>query len=246
MSEAFSNNAGYRKKPLWIYMVAIALMVAPLGNLLWTLANLNIPRWYLPSTWRIWLPYLTASTWVMLAALFVSGCSLLFVRRWSWGLGLLTLCLITVYNLVMLKQFLMLGPIAVFLMIASTIGLAAFLYFSEFRKPYLNPRLRWWETSPRFRAELPVALQGQSEPAILVDISRTGLLLEWPEGKKPPGLEGTLHLTLPAQSQSVPGEVKRSTLKGYGLQFENLTKPDKRLIDACIGTLADDPTKVGR
>ena len=240
-----SQNSGYRHKPFWIYVASILLMIAPLGNLLWSLASLRIPDWYKPHVWAYWAKYVSPMTWVLLAMLFVSGVSLLVVRKWTWNLSLATLALVTLYDIIMMKQFLMMGTVAVLAMVASTLGFGLVLYFSEFRRPYMNPRLRWWETSPRYKVDLPVVLSKSDLPATLVDISRTGVLVEWTTPEQIPDIEGDVQLTLPTQ-KAVAAKIKRRTPKGYGLEFGELGREDRLAVRDFIDTLSEDPTKLVR
>jgi hypothetical protein len=237
------SNPGYRKKPLWIYIVALIFILTPLGNLLWSLASLNIPNWYMPHVWRYWAKYVAPSTWVLLTLLFVSGISLLFVRRWSWLLSLVTLGVVAVYDIVMIKEFSIMGTMAIAAMIVGTVCFGLLLYFTEFRKPYLNPRVRWWETSPRYKVDLPVALRNIETPATLVDISRTGVLIEFVAAI--PEVEGDTEISLPTQVQ-LPCVVARKTEKGYGLQFAPLNRQQKGELKTFIRTLSEDPRKLQR
>jgi hypothetical protein len=242
-----SNSPGYRKKPLWIYIAAIILMITPFGNLLYSLAALGVSQWYLPTTWTFWTQFVSLSTWFLLGIIFSSGVLLLVVRRWTWTLSLVFLSIIVVYDFIMLatNQFEIMGPFPIFLMIMATIAFGLGLYLSEFRKPYLNPRLRWWETEPRYRVDLPVTLTTVEHPGNLVDISRSGVLIEWADAKAVPEIEGNLNLTLPTQI-SIPVVVSRRTARGYGLQFTSLTSSQKKDLKIFIETLTIDPTKLIR
>ncbi len=242
-----TQNSGYRKKPLWIYLAAFILMVTPLGNLLYSLASLGVQDWYHPRTWGYWLQFVNPSTWILLSLIFSSGILLLVVRKWTWTLSLVCLGVIVIYDVVMIatNQFEMMGPIPILLMILATISFGLGLYLTEFRKPYVNPRLRWWETEPRYRVDLPVTLTKVDHPGNLVDISRSGVLVEWTDPKTVPEIEGTLSLTLPTQI-AIPVFVARRTARGYGLQFKSLSSEQKKDLKVFIETLTVDPTKLIR
>ena len=242
-AESAPQVRGYRRKPRWIYAIAFIYMLAPLGNLIWSLASLHIPNWYKPAVWVYWTHYVSPATWAIMSLIFLSGFALLFVARWSWWMALFSLAVIAIYNLFMLKSFSMMGPIAIAAMIAATLGAGVLLYFSQFRQPYLNPRLRWWQTSPRYRADIKVTIQGSPTEAILVDISRTGALLEWPQ--EIPHLEGRTALKLPPDTV-VDSEVARRTPRGYGVRFANLSSEQSKSLKKWIAQLAKDPTKAIR
>ncbi len=241
------GHHGYRQKPKWIYFASIVLMLTPFGNLLWSLASLNVQDWYMPSAWAHWVKFVSPTTWFLLAMIFSSGILLLVVRKWTWTLSLACLGVIVVYDIVMIasNQFELMGNFPLILMLLATLSFGLGLYLTEFRKPYLYPRMRWWETSPRFRVDLPIGISSAEHSGNLVDISRSGLLVEWDDPKKTPSLEGELVATLPTQVK-IPVVVARQTARGYGLQYGELSTDHKKDIRFFLDTLSDDPTKLLR
>lgn len=242
---AGNKPTGYRKKPAWIYLISAVLIFSPLGNLLWSLASMKVPDWYKPSVWIYWSHYFTVPTWGLLGLLFVAGISLLFVRRWSWALSMGVIGLICIYDIFMIKHFMALGIGAVIAMISGTLSFGLILYFSEFRKPYLNPRLRWWETSPRYKVELPASISLFDKAGVIADISRSGMLIEWPNSVEIPELSGMCTVSLPTDLK-IEGDIKRRTARGYGVKFENLSKEQKKALMVFLETLELDPTKAVR
>jgi hypothetical protein len=242
-----SSASGYRKKPFWIYVAAFTLILSPFGNFIVSLIAHQTPYWYSPKAWAHWVQSITPGVWGILILLFLSGVALLFVRKWTWTLSLVSLGFIIVYDIILIatNQLEFMGPVAIILMILATLSFGMGIYLSEFRKPYLNPRLRWWETEPRYRVDLPVTLTKVEHPGNLVDISRSGVLVEWTDAKTIPEIEGILSLTLPTQI-SVPVLVSRRTARGYGLQFEKLDAKQKKDLKVFIETLTVDPTKLIR
>lgn len=240
-----NSSAGFRQKPKSVYLAAIVLMLAPIGNLAMNLAVLGVPRWYHPENWIFWTRYVSPLTWGVLALIFLTGVSLLFVRRWTWTFSIISMALIIAYDVIMWNEFQKMGLWAVVAMILGTIAFIAFLIFTEFRVPYLNPRARWWETSPRYRVDLPVGLSKTDTPATLIDISRSGVLVEWMPGQTRPELEGNIEITLPTQAK-VPATVMRKTERGYGMSFVGLNGVQKKSVKTFIETLAEDPTKLHR
>lgn len=237
--------SGYRKKPLWIYVTALVLMFSPLGNIIWSLAQVGAIGWYKPSVWIYWARFVTPQTWILLVLLFVAGALLLVVRRWSWTFSLVVLGMIAIYDLVMIKNFVAMGPLAVVAMLVGTVSFGLILYFSEFRKPYINPRLRWWETSPRYKVDLPATCSTVPTPGVMVDISRSGVLLQWPADLNIPNIEGNCHVTLPNQL-TLPALAKRKTEHGYGMEFHTLNREQKRQLLDFIASLSVDPSKIRR
>ncbi|MBS1983487.1 MAG: PilZ domain-containing protein [Bdellovibrionales bacterium] len=235
---------GYRQKPLWIPIVGILFILTPFGNFLLTLASLRIPHWYSPQVWAYWIRYITPGTWGLMAFIFLSGFSLLFfVRTWALVLTLFTLGTVVVYNLLMIKAFSLMGTFAVSTMILTTAITIYFLYFSRFRRPYTNPKIRWWETSPRYRVDIPVKIDGVAKHGRLVDVSITGALIEWDEPRLVPAREKVKHINLPPDLH-LPCVAARSTEKGYGINFDHLDKAQKKAFQTWLKQLRKDPSKI--
>lgn len=237
-----SSERGYRRKPTWIPIVAAFFMLTPFGNFLLTLASLNVPRWWAPDVWNYWVRYVPPTTWWLMSLIFLSGLALLlFVRTWALVWTLATMAVVVAYNLAMIRAFSLMGTVAVTAMTATTIAAGYFLYFSRFRKPYMNPKIRWWETSPRFRAEISVRIDGVKTEGVLVDVSETGCLVEWKDVGKIPAEKDVGRLRLPPDV-IVPCSVARATPRGYGLRFKDMTAEEKKLFKDWFRQLEKDPS----
>jgi hypothetical protein len=189
--------------------------------------------------------YVTPTTWALLGLIFASGVALLFVRKGTLLFTLGVLALITIYNIAMIQQFSVMGKAAVALMILGTIGAGLALYFTEFRKPYENPRLRWWETSPRYKADLPVTVGDNNVDGILVDISRSGMMVDFKDPAKVPAVTDFVHVVLPGDLKAYC-RVARKVGSGLGLQFHEPSRQTVKAIKGFLKQLAQDPSKVVR
>lgn len=237
------DNRGYKRKPKWIPIVAVFFMLTPFGNFLLTLASLNIPRWWTPDVWAYWVQYVPRMTWALMSLIFLSGVALLFfVRKWALILTMATLALVLIYNVFMIKVFSLMGTMAVSAMMLTTVAAGYFLYFSRFRRPYINPQIRWWETSPRYRAEIPVKVGGSVHNATLVDVSLTGALIEWKTLDQMPLPQKVTQLQLPP-GVMVACEVARSTERGYGISFKGDRESSKALKN-WLRQLETDPSQL--
>lgn len=239
-------DKGYSKKPKWIYALGLSFVLAPVGNFVWSLAALGVKRWWDPQIWRIWLPYVEWYVWVLMGLVALSGLSLLMVRRWSWMLSLVSLACVLVYSVILLPNIpskASIGIVALLMII--TIGAMGVIFLSPFRLPYVNPRLRWWETSPRYRVEIKVKVGDLPHEASLVDVSRTGALVEWPNAMIPE-LQGRTKLSLP-MGLTLYVEVIRRTKQGYGFRFlSESNRAEKKTLKLFLDQLAKDPTKLVR
>lgn len=239
------QKTGYRKKPLWIYFAAVVFILTPLFNHLLSLAYLNVPRWYAPSVWTAWLQFISIESWIVSALIFSAGVCLFFVRKWSLGFALGTLIFIIVYSLVRFKIFWKMGPVFLLGSLVATGGAFSLLYFSRFRQPYLDPRIRWWETSTRYTVNIPVKFMDCKSEGILTDISRTGALVEWNDGENIPELSQEAIVVF-QENLAIPCRVVRKTARGYGLAFLKLDSDEKKGLANFIKVLSTDPTKIRR
>ncbi|HVJ64469.1 MAG TPA: PilZ domain-containing protein [Bdellovibrionota bacterium] len=245
---SITNQApqGYIKKPKWIYGLGLAFLLAPFGNFLWSLAALGVRRWWDPAIWRIWVPYVEWYVWVLMLLVAISGLSLMLVRKWSWVLSLAALGSVFVYSVILLPNINSKASVAIVaLLMLLTIGAMGVIFFSPFRLPYVNPRLRWWETSPRYRVDIKVKVGDVAQDATLVDISRSGALVEWTSAAVPE-LEPRTKITLP-MGLTLLVEVIRKTQQGYGLKFlSEHNKADTKTLKTFLEQLSKDPTKLAR
>ncbi|NCN39839.1 PilZ domain-containing protein [bacterium] len=239
-----SDIAGYKIKPVWIKILAIVLILAPLGNIVFSFITVGVPNLMDPGAWVYWVRYIKPEVWALNAMLFLSGISLLWVRTWTHSLAAVSVGAVLIYNIITFKDSIFIGPVAIVTgIIASLIALIA-LYHKDFRKPYFQPRMRWWETSPRYRVDLPVEVVSSESSkklsAVLLDISRSGLLLkvsdetDWRTGE-------SLSVLLP-KSQTFKAVVVRKQENGaFGLSFKNLSWTEGRDLKHFIRQLETDP-----
>lgn len=235
---------GYRRKPTWIFIVGVLFLLTPFGNFLLTLASLNIQNWYKPETWAYWAKFIPIYTWALMSLIFCSGLALIFfVRRWALVLTMATLAAVLLHNIVMIRDFSLMGTMAVTGMILTTAATWYFLYFSRFRRPYTNPKMRWWETSPRYRVDIPAKIDAVPVNATLVDISMSGALIEWPEPGAVPPEDRVSHIMLPPDLR-LPCRVARGTEKGFGIQFDDFDAMTKKRFKGWLKQLETDPSQL--
>lgn len=238
---------GYVSKPKWIYVLGLSFLLAPFGNFVWSLAALGVKRWWDPQVWAIWLPFVEWHVWILMAMVSLSGLSLLLVRRWSWLLSIVALVSVFVYSLVLLPSIsskTSIGIVALLMII--TVGAMGVVLFSPFRLPYINPRLRWWESDPRYRVEIRAFVGEAEQEALLSDISRSGALVEWGSAAVPE-ISGVVKLSLP-MGLVLAAEVVRKTKQGYALRFlrGSYNKAAEKALTGFLTQLAKDPTKLVR
>jgi hypothetical protein len=233
---------GYRNKPIWIRLLAAALVLAPLGNIAFTLYSLDLP-WSGPETWLYWIHFIKPQVWALNILLLMSGLALIKVRTWTHMLASVTLLLVIIYNIATWEKLLFLGPATFALMVLASLIATTVLYSQQFRKPYFNPRLRWWETSPRYQARLSVrithASEGETHPAEILDISRSGLFVAIESNPELP-IGEEHHIILPTGIE-LRAQIVRRTPTGYGFRFVRVGWTQRAQIKKFVRQLSSDP-----
>jgi hypothetical protein len=250
MSQA--TAPGYRRKPIWIHVVALLFLLAPVGNFVFGLIALGYRRWPSPEDFSTLLASVPTTAWALQACVAATGVALLFVRRGSLLLATVTLLALNLYNLFNFREFSVIGGANLAVLIVITAAVLAAFYLTDFRKPYLNPRVRWWETAARYRADLSVGvLEGETDFRLL-DVSRTGALVAGP-GHLADRLRlgAAVSLRLPDGAR-LSAEIVREAHdvegegRAWGLQFKGLGKAAKQALREFLSTLDSDPSKLTR
>jgi hypothetical protein len=246
-----SETEGYRRKPIWIYTVAILFVLTPFIHMMGTLRNAGEPEWYSPVAWWLWAQHLDPAPAVISLMLCLAGVAMLFVRSWSWWLGMLVLASLSLYNIVLIRHSF---ADDLFTQMVATVGsllLLVLLYFSEFKKPFLNRRLRWWESEPRFRVNIPVTVRASEGSkfviaAQLMDVSRSGVYLEPVPGQKTLELPHKILVEVNSELH-LPCVLSRSTdTGGAAYHFGTITRHQARYLRRWIQLLKKDPDRLVR
>lgn len=108
----------------------------------------------------------------------IVGYGLWEMRRWSWYLFLISQVMIVYENAILVHEYaeshhkFLVFVLAVLFQIVLTFRVA-----KEIRVPYFFPRIRWWESNPRYRLSVPLGIKrkngGEGEGEIL-DLSPSG------------------------------------------------------------------------
>jgi hypothetical protein len=130
--------------------------------------------------------FLTPSFYLLNAFAIATGYFLFFNRRWAWQLSVATHILIIFYTLsILLKMAETHHPFSAFLFSAAMVGLLTWLLRSELKKPYIVPRIRWWESDYDQEHVIPVKVtfRDQEYEGELMDLSVDGAFIkmgQWP------------------------------------------------------------------
>ncbi len=217
-----STAVGYLAFPL-VYLVAAALLF-------------DIPA---PNCMRI----LLSPTFYLLSGIsMLAGYGFWEMRRWAWYVFLFSIALTLYANAILAADY---GEshhkgVAFFVGLVALGGLV-FRVGREVRVPYFLPKIRWWESDPRYKLSVPAHLVRSGDGARLdceiLDISGSGCFLKL-RVELIQDENVMVEFTMFGHAMSCAGAVVWRTQsavthpKGIGVKFAGLGKPQKRTLRA--------------
>jgi hypothetical protein len=214
-------------RPWPIVLLAAAHILAPILNILYSSYLLGAGlHYYLFTTFSHGQ---TLSSICYFLGFPIAGLAIYKTNRWSYPIFLSVMVWALYANFLTWRAFphqfglsSMIG--------ADLVNLAVVSYFliPAVRGVYFNPRLRWWETKPRYDVSFPGSLQmgGRAAPGVVQNIAEGGAFVESSIDVENRDL---VELIFTEQSkeykvEAVVVRVREIEPRGYGLQF--LHTPD--------------------
>ena len=167
----------------------------------------------------------------------ITGYGLWELRRWSWYVLVLSQLLIVYENAVFVFNFSESHHKAVAYLIALACQLALVFKISQsIRVPYMFPKIRWWESNPRYRLSIPVTLirsNGEKAEGEILDLTPVGCFVKL---RSDFNQDESLGLEFKVYGQSMECRglavwLTQSTVthpRGIGIKFDPLQKTQKR------------------
>jgi hypothetical protein len=237
------------RKPWPLLVLAIIQFLSPLSDVLIGahLLQLN-PIQYLALLYK-------TNTWTDLIELLflapLAGVSVLTVKKWSYPVFMVCVGLMAYSNFEAWRAYPEIISFSVLLSSFSlNILLVSYFLLKEVRSLYFNPRLRWWESKPRYTVKETVFLKVKNREieSILINISEGGALLATSANLDPKTeiqfhfkfmgydllLKGEVVYRFAQVSSSGVGSGKKFKYQ-YGIQFvftQAIYKKTKKLIRA--------------
>jgi Tfp pilus assembly protein PilZ len=237
-----------KKRPLSIRILAALFLLSPLGVLAELMYLYRIPFAYWTKVFyhELW-------TWQIFAFVIVTplvGLCVWTVHRWAYPVLLAFSGLILVNNLaVWLSGLGMTSVIERALLMIGLFALVLVEVRKEFKAPYFNPRLRWWEQAHRYATDrvrvIVRAFDSQAElfEAHSFDVSATGLYAVT-EREVKIGDRLKLDVILPGGRQhTLSGEVvwihggSDRNPQGFGCRFAKLDRGFRRELREAVAEL---------
>lgn len=155
------------------------------------------------------------------------------MNHWSWRMAITSLVILCGYNLLLIRGIVENNFWLLFLVSLMMAGFLLLLYQSTFREIFINPRLRWWESKPRFAVNLEVGIKGSRAHFVLVDASKSGFLIRSKSKAFEPKENQSISITI-AEGVAIPGTIVRISeeSEGFamGVQIEKITKYESRYL----------------
>ena len=248
-----------KKRPLALTVLACLHFLYPVYYTIQVLYFHHIPVKHLFPLLKILLNPFEQFTFFFLAiSAIILGYGLLKVRAWaywffifyaSYTIGL------NIYNYTKYAENDLIPPLIRFSTIIITFAIMFYLIRKHIRAPYFNPRLRWWENSPRFRVDDMQAKiknldedNAQFETGEIYDLSINGVFIAT---KNPISLGKRVNvvftllgeITIDSIGKVVwlcPENIKTKHPQGFGLLFTDILKNDQRQIKSYLKSLSKE------
>ena len=235
------------RKPWTIILLSLIYLISPFGIVFFN-AWMNMVPLIGPGGI---LRRLQAGDWLVLSLYFVNAAAIFTVRKPGWWIFLGSSAVLIGYNLYGYLRNPMQPFPALLLYNALLFGGAALLFRREVIAPYFNPRLRWWESEPRYQLDfygiLSIPAVGSSADgaaavrAAVRDISLGGCFLstsiDFPRGADLP-----LEIRLRNIRLHVKARVVRRAeqpFPGWGMKFTELREAELHGLEAVLQSLRE-------
>ena len=167
----------------------------------------------------------------------ITGYGLWELRRWSWYVLLLSQLLVTYENAVFIFNYSESHHKAAAYLFSLVFQFGLIYQIAkDIRVPYFFPKIRWWESNPRYRLSVPVTLflkNGEKAQGEILDLSMAGCFIKL-RPELPEDEELKIDFRIFGQELKCDGVAvwaTQSTVthpKGIGVKFSPLQKGQKR------------------
>jgi hypothetical protein len=221
-----------KQRPWPIVILSFFHVVAPVGNILFNAYLSKVP---LPLYFQALLLPQNRVTLLIFTLVPILGALLIFLcRKWSWMAYVALMIVPVSYSLLEYSK----NATTVMALGLAFFFFINFLVVGYFLKPavrrlYFDPRMRWWETKPRYKADFQcqVELEDKQFWVEIKNISEGGAFLEALQEFNE-GDHLKLYFKDPAGVIALNGEVvyrRNAKPLGYGFKFDKASSRDSRL-----------------
>jgi uncharacterized membrane protein len=213
------------------------------------LINLAYGAWLLNARFVEFVPYYFAHTppaeiLTSFCLPWIAGICIYLLKEWSFVVFHAVMATILYQNYALFRDYPSVYPVSLLVMTyLFNIGLVSYFFLPAVRASFLNRRLRWWESLPRYEIKAPAIIEHANKRAKgkVTNLSQGGAFLVTSEKLKKDS-EIRVAFTVCKQSNIVTAKVvhcRKEAPIGYGVQFDHtpLTKVSVRHV---INTLVSE------
>jgi PilZ domain-containing protein len=230
-----------RQRPLSVKLISLLCLLMP-PCVLWMAARVSgLP---LAGNHGIF-HHMAVSDGFVLALFPVVAAGVYSVRRWGWYLYVGFAAFLIPYTLradsIIGSGF---GRGVTLFFIAAIVSLCALFFRKHVYSPYFDPRLRWWESAPRYRINLNTRLftrRGEAEAVVMKDISTTGCFVDLSRnlavGERVWIVIECASAEISCMGRVVRAEARAGVPRGYGVMFDAMNRENRTRLDRLIRAL---------
>ena len=181
----------------------------------------------------------------------LAGIAIYMVRSWSYPVFLMSMAWVTtriIYNYAVLPELYTFSYIIVPMIV--NIFLVSYILLPNVRAAYYIPRIRWWETKPRFKyfTDATVIFDDQNHDCMINDIAEGGVFISATEDFL---IDQQLKFKVKILGYEIESEAKithkkEASPQGYGVQFLNISKELKLKMQRLCKQLENEKHEITR
>lgn len=168
-----------KQRPWIIVILAIAHILAPLGNFVLNAILAETEIFHYISIF--FQPHNLQSQWIHLVGPVVAGFAIYMCKKWSFFVYILAMTALLVASIFgYVQRAEQISWIGVAFVYVLNIGLVGYFLVPAVRQVYFDPRLRWWEALPRYSADFKAfVLEGEKKAEAFVgNFSQSGMFVK--------------------------------------------------------------------
>ena len=177
-----------------------------------------------------------------------SGYGLWEMKRWGWYIFLTTTILVGYNNAVLVSDFGTTHHKILAFLLSTFVLLGLILRVArEVRVPYFLPKIRWWESNPRYKLSVPTIIRredGSTVEGEVMDLSSGGCFVKV-RNELSTDERILVSFTIFGQEIETTGTIVWKTQgavthpKGIGIKFGLMSRLQKRILKAVNGRLKE-------
>lgn len=213
---------GMKRRPWILIVLAFGHGVAPFFNLIFDALWAGVP--FLHYVQLFFMPHNFSKHWFHFLAPMIAGGMIYLCRKWSFLVYVTIMVALAFVSYASYStRWDLYNPTPLILAYVLNIGFVTYFFLPAVRNVYFDPRLRWWETSPRYQTQIDCSflIGSESFPGNIGNFSQSGLFIK---SERVPDDHSIIRLefafeNLQCQFQGQVIHHAKLLSKGFGVQF---------------------------